>query len=228
MIATHAFHSVSLRTTSNSMLIYLSKPQTFDNLCFVPHLLATMQIFVNTLSGKTITLDVEATDTINQVKAKIQYQEGIPAAQQKLICDVDELEDFTMIGQYNIQNGTTLSLVVSDVVLFKLKIGVDETPDDEDFYVEVAPNFSVLKLKHIIFEKLRDTYEIMRPKMQKLSLIQVEEGEDRELDNDLKTLEEEGICAETYMVVVEYSGMSDSEDDDDDEHGAKTEILGSE
>ena len=108
-------------------------------------LLSVMQIFVKTPSGKTIVLEVEPGDSIENVRMKIEEKEGIPTEQQCLKFADRELEDGHTLNDFNIRNRSVLLLSLMQIFV--------KTPSGKTIVLKVDPGDSVEKVKIKIQEK---------------------------------------------------------------------------
>ena len=153
-----------------------------------------MQIFVKTLSGKTITLHVRSDDTIEQIKSKIQDKEGIPPDEQRLIYSAKKLEDGKKLENYNIRQESTLSLLLRLKGRFIIFI---KTPAGNTFTIDVDYYDTIKYAKMIIDHKIGFPAE-------NIQLI----FNGKQLDND-RSFAECGIIKHStlYLIIRQRSGM---------------------
>jgi ubiquitin C len=115
-----------------------------------------MQIFVNTLAGKTITLDVEASDTIKQLKTKISDKEGIPVSYQHLIRGEAELEDDMGVDGLELNDGDSFDLIVS---VPEYNVEVTYLDGQESFFLDVKGSDTIKQIKAMIQNHLAGEYD---------------------------------------------------------------------
>ena len=110
-----------------------------------------IEIFIKTLTGKTITLVVNPSETIKNVKLKIQEKEGIPPSQQHLIFRRQELEDRQTLDKYKVPNESSVHLRLEDE-LDRILINV-EFPTGRKIFLNVSPKDNFERVRKMIYDR---------------------------------------------------------------------------